>query len=129
MASKSTLPLVLAAGAGALLLMGGKKKKTSWVAAPTHVPGMLIMDSECSEILNKLNEGDADMWLTNRYNELVDGGMSDLDQITLQILKDQSNHCPWDTPSKWTPFMKALRDQFAEAINEFHHTKGGPVRV
>lgn len=126
--AKSAVPLILAAGAGALLFMMGKKKKPKSSIATESDLGMLVMNSECTEIINKLNHGDADAWMTRRYNELVDLGISKVETITLQMLKDQSRHCPWDTPSKWTPFMGELYAQYLDAINVWHQTKGGPVR-
>jgi hypothetical protein len=131
MATKTTVPLLLAVGAAALLLTGKKKPKKPATITPNGegVFDRLVINSECSEILNELtlNKGDWDMWHTNRYYELVDGGMSDVDDITLQLLKEQSSHCPWDSVDKWTPLMKGLYDMLHVSVNGWHHTKGGPL--
>jgi len=140
MAGKSALPLIIGVGAAALLL-GGKKKKS---AAPkkngaaelerldyletTTDPGgdeRMVFDEECSAIINKLNMDGHNTWVTNRYFQLLGEGMTDLNQVTVQLLMDQSEHCPWGEPAKWTPLMKGLYDQLSAAVKGWHEQTGG----
>ena len=138
------MPLLLGVGAAALLL-GGKKKKSSTKASGNGKPSekdleklkylevttdpggdeRLKFDEECSSIINKMNMANHNSWLTNRYFQLVGEGATDLEAITLQLLKDQSEHCPWGEPDKWTPLMKGLYDQLLGGVQAWHAQTGG----
>lgn len=140
MAGKSALPLIIGVGAAALLL--GKKKRTSKTgngkSDPDQVrvqyPDMtsdptgdsrIVLDQECSQIINKLSYPEHNNWITNRYYQLLSDGLTDLDEMTVQLLKEQSNHCPWDDPSKWTPLMGGLFEQLNAAVKGWHEQTGG----
>ena len=138
------MPLLLGVGAAALLL-GGKKKKKSTAATngngktPKDLeelkyleiatgPGgdeRLTFDEECSEIINKMDMEAHNNWITNRYFQLIGEGMTDLNAVTLQLLKDQSTHCPWDEPDKWTPLMSGLYEQLLGGVQGWHAQTGG----
>lgn len=136
MAGKSAIPLILVAG-GAALLLSGKKKRSSdgrkELKKPTYIDissdpvgdDRIKFDEECGSIINKLNFDDHNNWLTNRYYQLLDEGVVDVEHIAVQLLKDQSNHCPWDDVSSWTPFMKSVYNQLLDAVRGWHeHTDG-----
>lgn len=125
MAGKSSIPLLLGVGAAALLLGGKKKKKKSGVAGEKLYPKYmaddgdgerLLFDEECSAIINKANYDSHNAWITNRYSQLFKDGMTDPDQLTIQLLKDQSEHCPWNDRSEWTPLMEELYAQLFSAV-------------
>ncbi len=145
MAGKSAMPLLLGVGAAALLLGGTKKKKTSaaksgnggeepedlppvnWLEVTTDAGGdeRLALDAECAQIANKINMPDHNEWLTNRYYQLYSEGMTDLGQLTVQLLKDQSEHCPWGDPTAWTGLMKSLYEQLLVGVKGWHEQTGG----
>lgn len=140
MANKSAIPLLLGAGVLAAALSGKKKKKSSSTAPSDKAPEeaiapskryldavtaqgggqTIVFDQECREIAEKANAADHNNWLTNRYLQLVKSGIDDLDTVTLQLLKDQSAHCPWDDQGSWTELMSALYQQLRAAVQEFH---------
>lgn len=69
----------------------------------------MVFDQECKAVIENvdLSPGSPhDQWLTTRYYELREGGMNDPEEITLQLLKEQTEHCPWDDESRWTDFMR-----------------------
>ncbi len=138
MAGKSALPLLAVAGGAALLLSGKKKKKSAkngkrelepvdWVEVAGEAGGdaQLSLDAECASIANKLNMEEHNSWLTNRYFQLVSEGMTDLGQVTVQLLKDQSEHCPWGEPAQWTPLMTSLHGQLLNAVQGWHERTEG----
>lgn len=131
MANKSAFPLIAGAAALAYLMVGSSKKKktTTDFRVPdkgkadsdedepnVFPPDRLVINQECTEILNNLEKAVHDQWLTNRAAELYNDGLKDLDALTLQLLKDQSEHCPWDDESKWTGLMKGLYEQLNKAV-------------
>lgn len=116
MSAKSGPIILLAAGAAALMMMGGKKK-------PKKKPiDKLILDAECSKILNRLEFNAADLWITTRAQELISGGLTNATELTVRLLEEQAPHCPWNDESKWTPFMEAIYDQLHEAVKEWSIT-------
>ncbi len=140
MSGKSAAPLVIGLGAAALLLSGKKKKK----AASAEVNGVstayseidwmdpdaqgakLILDEECMSIAHKINPEKHNTYITNRFNQMVSEGWDDSEKITLQLLSEQSEHCPWSEPEKWTPMMKGLFDQLKTAVSGYYDiVKGG----
>lgn len=143
MAGKSAMPLIIAGGAAALLLYGKKKKsaasvttkngngaklkKIDWLEVTTEEGGdeRLVIDQECMNIANKLNASAHNTWITNRYFQLIAEGNEDLELVTLQLLKDQSEHCPWSEPGQWTPLMKSLYEQLLTAVKGWHEVTGG----
>lgn len=153
MSGKAAIPLILGAGAVALLLTGKKKSqplKGTEKVEPGETPSSkerellekfkyiemisdpdgderLILDEECSSIINKLNFETHNNWLTNRYFQLMSEGVVGPDQISIQLLKDQSSHCPWDDKSSWTPLMQGLYDQLNAAVVEWNRQTGGKV--
>lgn len=134
--AKSAAPLILSIGAAALFLGGKKKKKTSSSKEdisvdmvgeyfngkfdPKSENAFLIMDHECREIAQKINPDAHNTYITNRFEQLVSEGWKDTAEISLQILKDQSHHCPWDNKNAWTPLMKGLYTQFHQAVREYY---------
>lgn len=139
MAGKSAIPLIAVAGAAAALLLSGKKKAApkgngkrelkpiNWLEVTTEVGGddRLKLDAECGAIANKINMAEHNLWLTNRYFQLLAEGMTDLDQVTLQLLIDQSDHCPWGDPEKWTPLMRSLYEQLNAGVRGWYEETGG----
>ena len=137
MAGKSAMPLLLGLGAAALALGGRKKKTTSgggseldpvkWVEVESGPGGdsRISLNEECTEIANKLDMAAHNNWLTNRYYQLTSEGQEDLTALTTQLLMDQSTHCPWGEPAKWTPIMKSLHAQLLTAVKGWHKQTGG----
>jgi hypothetical protein len=137
MAKNSGMGLLVAGGAALLLLSGGKKKKKKTNGAVTPGPGIdetgdetdgsvrptkrpfmdtgakaekMVFDKECKAVIENvdLSPGSPhDQWLTTRYYELREAGMDDPAEITLQLLMEQTEHCPWDDESRWTDFMRS----------------------
>ena len=132
MAKNTGMGLLLAGGAALVLMSGGGKKKKK--KSPSDTPKTngkdseekpsilpkpyleysggsaekLVFDSECKEILEKIDMtpgGAHDQWLTGRYMQLVDSGMTSPEEITIQLLREQSDHCPWDDQTQWTELM------------------------
>ena len=139
MAGKSAMPLLLVAGAAALVL-GGKKKKRKpsttngvtkpgeekkWVEVgiPSEYGGgegdRLVLDAECANIAQKIDFGKHNTWVTSRFHQIVAEGTVDPAIITLRLLQEQSEHCPWGDPSSWTPMMKELHDQLLVAVQTY----------
>lgn len=145
MAGKSAAPLVLGLGAAALFLGTKKKKKTSDTKRPLMdvstvgeryegafdpkaENALLILDQECMEIAQKINPSAHNTYITNRFHQLVSEGWDDMSQITLQLLVDQSEHCPWRDTSKWTPLMEGLYEQLFNAVSGYYELfTGGPA--
>lgn len=141
--AKSAAPLVLALGAGALIFGTKKKKKSSESSsrpsidvntAGEHYEGsfdpntsnaFLVLDQECMEIAKKINPSAHNTYITNRFHQLVSEGWADVDKIALRILKDQSEHCPWEDPNKWTPMMKGLFQQLRDASAVYYESLTG----
>ena len=133
MANKQMFGLALAGGA-ALIVMGGKKKKKkksagvdtaddielnlgeSWMRHGGGEDEQLEFDAECNVIINKLNFGKHNEWLTNRYLSMRQSGIEDPDQIALELLKEQSTQCPWDDQSQWTTLMADLFGQLRDSV-------------
>lgn len=135
MAGKSAVPLALGIGAAALFLGGKKKKKASSSSKPSDIStayseidwmdpksknARLILDAECMEVSQKFNPEMHNTYITNRFNQMVAEGWSDSEKITLQLLSEQSEHCPWAEPEKWTPMMKGLFDQLNAAVAGYY---------
>lgn len=134
MAGKSAAPLVIGLGAAALLLSGKKKKKTSSPTNPNVDIGYtedgfmdpnaqgtkLVLDDECMSIAHKINPENHNNYITNRFNQMISEGLSDPSNITLQLLAEQSEHCPWKEPEKWTPMMKGLFSQLNAAVTAYY---------
>lgn len=134
MAKKSMMGLALAGGA-ALVIMGskGKKKKKrvsseaglnlnlgeSWMRHGGGDAEKLEFDAECNEIINKLNFGKHNEWLTNRYLAIRDSGVNSPDEIAIALLKEQSEQCPWDDQSQWTTLMSDLFGQLRDAVSVY----------
>jgi len=150
MAGKSALPLIIGVGAAALLL-GGKKKKTTngngkkpadpdpgkpfldvadWEASSGGgAASKREFDAECKGIANKVDltpGGAYDSWITGRYFQLLAEGNS-LEQITMQLMVDQGEHCPWGDPSKYTPLMRKAFDDTLDGVTQFHAATGGKI--
>lgn len=135
MAKNTGMGLLLAGGAALVLMSGGKKKKKKSSSAEPKPNGKdngdngekqsilpkpyldysggsaekLVFDNECKEILEKIDMtpgGAHDQWLTGRYMQLVESGMTSPEEITLQLLREQSEHCPWDDQTQWTELME-----------------------
>lgn len=151
MSGKAIIPLALAGGAVALFFATKKssaeeaaakkkkkKKEEKWGDVPDLDPidwqqlapgdgadAKMVFDAECNQITNKLNMREHNSWLTNRYFQLLSEGAESLEEVTIQLLRDQSEHCPWDDPDQWTSLMKALYAQLFEAVKAWHdQTKG-----
>lgn len=134
--AKSAAPLILGLGAAALLLSGKRKKKSESdpgkIEVDTHGEyskdkfdpnaenALMVLDQECMEIAQKINPTAHNTYITNRFNQLVAEGWDDTDAITLQILMDQSNHCPWQDRSLWTPIMKGLYEQLSKGVKKYY---------
>lgn len=129
--------LVAGGAALLLLSGGKKKKKKKTNGAVTPGPGIdetgdetdgsvrptkrpfmdtgakaekMVFDKECKAVIENvdLSPGSPhDQWLTTRYYELREAGMDDPAEITLQLLMEQTEHCPWDDESRWTDFMRS----------------------
>lgn len=121
MANKA-LPL-LALGAGALLLMSRKKKTTP--VPPTKdeeelpVSNKLQFDKECEALLQRLDVKGYDARMTNKYLQLRNEGVEDLDEITLEILKMDAPHCPWEDPTSYTKQMNLTYNAQLAAIKNY----------
>lgn len=111
--AKSVVPLLLGVGAVAVVVMGGKKKKKS-------DSGKMTIDQECSRILASGDVNVHNEWITNRYEQMLAAGETNLEVISLNLLKEQSMHCPWDDNAKWTQLMEELYQQVYEAVNTYH---------
>lgn len=141
MAGKSAAPLLLGLGAAALVL-GGKKKKKSGTKldvdthydvadyldpdAPDAGSYKLVLDEECSQIAHKIDEAFQtahNSYITSRFDQMVAEGETNADTISLQLLSEQSEHCPWGEPEKWTPLMKGLYDQLRAAVASYYQLK------
>ena len=81
------------------------------------------------EIAQKANATAWNTMVTNRFHQLLKEGWDDMSQITIQILHDNSHHCPWKgDPANWTPMMKEMYDQLHEAVKEYYRIfTGGPA--
>jgi hypothetical protein len=134
MAGKSAVPLALGIGAAALLL-SGKRKKASESSSPVDVStayseidwmdpdaqgAKLVLDEECMNIAHKINPEKHNTYITNRFNQMVSEGWDEPQKITLQLLSEQSEHCPWGEPGNWTPMMKGLFDQLNAAVASYY---------
>lgn len=150
MSGKSTLPILIGVGALAALAMGKKKKPASPEAKkveeekrePTMHPFFdfdkiqkkpkseggsekLVLSANCSGVAGPLDEAEHDSWLTTRYFELLAAG-NGLPEITMQLLREQSPHCPWDDdPGNWTQFMRELYEQLFKGVVSFHDMTEG----
>ena len=130
--AKSALPLLLGVGVVAVVMSGKKKRKASaepdesGIGDPVRTPADeaarsgMEMNDECSKILASVGTDEHDRWLTNRYEQMVAGGEGDLAVISLNLLKEQSEHCPWDNPDAWTRLMGELYSQVFEGVKEYH---------
>jgi len=135
MAGKSAGPLLIGLGAAALLLSGKKKKSSKKLPeVDTHYDvadyldpesgGMkIVLDQECMEIAHKINPTAHNSYITSRFDQMIAEGATDTDQISLQLLSEQSTHCPWGEPDKWTPMMKGLYDQLSKAVAAYYQLK------
>jgi len=140
--AKSAAPLILGLGAAALLFGGSKKKKSGKkldvdthydVAdyldpeAPNADGYKLILDEECSAIAHKIDEAFQtahNSYITSRFDQMVAEGETNPDTISLQLLSEQSEHCPWgESPDQWTPLMKGLYDQLRAAVATYYQLK------
>lgn len=141
--AKSAAPLLIGLGAAALLLGGKKKKKKSTVLPDidTHYDvadyldsdegrssdsHKLILDEECSAIAHKIDEAFQtahNSYITSRFDQMVAEGETNPDTISLQLLSEQSEHCPWGEPDQWTPLMKGLYDQLRAAVATYYRLK------
>lgn len=144
MSGKVAVPLIAGAVAlGAVYLFTRKDESSKRARKPKREKGeegepgtdpldgktddaRIKLDSECMEIISKLEglEPEHDTWLTNRHNQLYAEGMIDPNDLAIQMLKDQSEHCPWDDQSKWTALMKELHTQLLDAVKEWHANMG-----
>jgi hypothetical protein len=141
MAKSSAMPLLLVAGGAALLMSGKKKSRTKgngasnkadedrrWIEVgfPDEYSEVgsiekLMLDQECTALAKKLDPGKHNAWVTSRYMQLVaEGVATSPDDITLTLLREQSDHCPWDDRASWTPLMKSLYDQLLAAVEVYH---------
>jgi hypothetical protein len=133
MAGKSSAPLLLGLGAAALLLGGKKKKKDAKKTdvstaydridfmSSTSGEGTMLLDQECMEIANMLDPTQHNTYITNRFNQMVAEGWDDPGAIALQLMSEQSNHCPWSEPKEaWTPMMKELYSQLVTGVTEYY---------
>jgi hypothetical protein len=121
MASKA--PLLLLAGAAALLMMGKKKKATgNGKITPSGLPvsDHLRFDEACEKLLQRLNVPGYDNRMTNKYVELRKIGVDDPVELTLEILKMDAGHCPWDNPGDYTDQMKLTFDAQLAAVQNFY---------
>lgn len=141
--AKSAAPLVIGLGAAALFFGGKKKKKSSsssssdistayseidWMD-PNAQGARLVLDAECMNISEKINPEKHNTYITNRFNQMVAEGADDPSAITIQLLSEQSEHCPWNEPGNWTPMMKGLYDQLNAAVAGYYDlvNKGEPT--
>ena len=146
MANKSAMPLLLLAGGAALMMSGGKKKSRTkgngngasnadedqrWVEVnfPSEYSEAgsstkLVLDQECAALAEKLDMSKHNAWVTSRYNQLVAEGATSPEDLTLKMLGEQSDHCPWDNMAAWTPLMRGLYDQLLAAVKVYHQASG-----
>lgn len=135
MANKTGMGLALAGGAALLLLSSGSKKRSKkssngngkkedkdielgsrWMELGGGSDEKIKFDDECREIINKLSFEKHNQWITNRYFDFRKEGMEDADAITLRLLKEQSEQCPWDDQSQWTSLMSELYAQLRDGV-------------
>lgn len=79
----------------------------------------LVFNAECTEFAEKLNYDAHNEYITAMFHDLVEGGMQDVSEITMAMLKDQAPNCPWDDPPRWTDLMTALFGQLKGAVGEY----------
>lgn len=128
MASKA--PLLLLAGAAALLMMGKKKGAGSQQITPSGLPvsDRLGFDEGCEKLLQRLNVPGYDNRMTNKYIALRKAGVDDPAELTLEILKMDAGHCPWDDPDKYTVQMNlTYTAQFAAVQNFYDLEQAGEI--
>lgn len=115
--------VLLAVGAGALMMMS--KKKTGFRSSYSSSSvdwlenSLLILDKECESIAKKVDPVAHDTFITNRFHQLMRDGVTDTHAITIQILKDNSVHCPWDDQSRWTELMRGLYEQLFAGVEGY----------
>lgn len=149
MAGNSALPLILLAGGAAMLIAAGRKDKDKKGAEPSPEPApaedpttiagaldpnllpggtsaTLVFDEECTGFAEKINLAEHNSYITARYHQLYAEGMEDLEELTLQLLREQAEHCPWDEPEKWTPLMQGIYDQLLTGVKGYHAQATGP---
>jgi len=134
---KTAMPLLLVAGGAALVMAAGKKKKLKKpseepdrkyieVIVPTEygegTAEKLILDEECNAIAEKIDFHKHNTYITSRYHQLLkEGVLTTPEEISLQLLREQSTHCNWDADrSQWTDLMRALYDQLFTAVKVYH---------
>lgn len=146
--AKSAAPLLIGLGAAALLLGGKKKKKSAPkrvdiegfsgdpltdaqranLMDPSATNFHIVLDQECMEITKKINPTAHNSWMTSRFQQMLSEGWEDPKQITIQLLVEQSEHCPWkDDPSSWTPMMAGLYNQLVAAVTEYYNQFVGTI--
>jgi len=132
--AKKGIGLAIAGGAALVILGSGKKKKKkkvssdagpelnlgeSWMRHGGGDAEKLEFDAECNEIINKLNFGKHNEWLTNRFLAIRGSGVENPDEIAVALLKEQSEQCPWDDQSQWTTLMADLFGQLRDAVSVY----------
>ena len=144
MAKLGSQSLVLLAGGAALLAMSSKQKKRKkkskskdedevemddeiWVEPGVVEEEKIKINAECNEFAKQIDFGKHNHWITNRYHDYAREGIDDPAMIAQGLLAEQSEHCPWTEPDKWTPFMKAIHEQLASAVEEYIESTGGKI--
>ena len=129
---RNILPIALLAGGAALLLGDKKKKGTSGPTISSGIPGSgldsnlppgdhrILLNETCDGFAHRTDPVQHNNYITNRYLQMVSEGATDPREMAIQMLSEQSPHCPWGDESQWTPFMREIVNQLHNGVKEFH---------
>lgn len=128
---RNILPIALLAGGAALLLSDKNKKRDSGPVISGGSPDYglesnlpegdhrILLNESCKGFAHRTDVVKHNNYITNRYLQMVSEGATDLRDMAIQMLSEQSPHCPWDDESQWTPLMKLLVEQLHSGIVAF----------